>query len=391
MKLTLNLILKLLFLIIVILFVYHQVMMSYMEIHENILVKNVFINEIFEETADEFKKTQWFVPSGCGNDSCKRVLPSFIIVGGQKCGTTSLYSYLIQHPQILSLAPDTDAFGGKEVRFFSSKFVHYNQSMDAYMKNFFSFDSITEKDRKYITGEGTPEYLNTLDAPARIKKYLPDAKLIFMFREPVDRAYSNYNHGKRTDLKKQRYTGGNDFETLANAELQLIEDCLQTDAQPWDSFMQCHYKKTQQKAAELNIPVYQVLNNNVEVRLNWLLTTLIKSTYVRHLENYLKNFDPSQMLVIKSEDFFSNTAAVLKKVCNFLEISYDQEWENEIHGKVFNFGPQNRIQENNASYEYEDVKPELRRKLQDYFKPYNDKLKKYLLSDFDVWDYSDKT
>lgn len=110
------------------------------------------------------------------------VLPNFIIPGAQKSGTTALRIYLAQHPEIF--------MANKEIHFFDND-ENYKKGIEGYEKFFDGW-----KGEKAI-GEKTPNYLYYEKAPERIYKLLPDVKLIFVLRNPVDRAYSHYRHNVR--------------------------------------------------------------------------------------------------------------------------------------------------------------------------------------------------
>jgi len=107
-------------------------------------------------------------------------MPDFLIIGAQKCGTTSLYRYLIQHPQIEPAIK-------KEIHYFD---LNYNKPIQWYLNQFPALK--TQSDR--ITGEATPYYIFHPHAPYRIKEHMPDAKIIVLLRNPVDRAYSHYHY-----------------------------------------------------------------------------------------------------------------------------------------------------------------------------------------------------
>lgn len=106
-------------------------------------------------------------------------LPDFIIIGAQKCGTTSLFNYLSKHPDV-SLPEE------KEIHFFD-KF--YNKGINWYKKNFLN-DGM-------LTGEATPYYIYHPHVTVRISSCCPNAKLIVMLRNPIDRAYSNFSMEKQ--------------------------------------------------------------------------------------------------------------------------------------------------------------------------------------------------
>lgn len=123
-------------------------------------------------------------------------LPNFLIIGAAKAGTTSLYHYLAQHPQIY-MSPI------KEPNFFAleERCVDFRGPGDhLYIKQF----SVTELERyrslfqgvthEQAVGEASPLYLYSPVAPARSHRYVPEMKLIAILRHPVDRAYSAFLH-----------------------------------------------------------------------------------------------------------------------------------------------------------------------------------------------------
>lgn len=112
-------------------------------------------------------------------------LPNFLIIGGVKCGTSSLYQYLKQHPDVFMPARL------KEARFFccngSSTTMRINvKTIEEYTR---LFDEVTNET---AVGEASPQYLSTPHAASAIKRLIPDAKLIASLRNPVDRAHSAY-------------------------------------------------------------------------------------------------------------------------------------------------------------------------------------------------------
>jgi len=120
-------------------------------------------------------------------------LPNFLILGETKCGTTSMYNNLVQHPKILStlgngsktITDDGDVLNIKELRFFDR---HYAKGWDWYSRCF------PQCPPGAITGEATPMYLYRTQALERITSVLTDCKFIVMLRNPVDRLISHYGH-----------------------------------------------------------------------------------------------------------------------------------------------------------------------------------------------------
>ncbi|HWC31681.1 MAG TPA: sulfotransferase [Actinomycetota bacterium] len=106
-------------------------------------------------------------------------LPTFLVVGAQKSGTTSLVHYLGAHPDVFAL-PD-------EVHFFDRNF---ERGTDWYREHF------RAAGRERHVGESTPEYMYAQEAPRRIADTLGDVRLLAILRDPVDRAYSAYWHNR---------------------------------------------------------------------------------------------------------------------------------------------------------------------------------------------------
>ncbi|MBA2713838.1 MAG: sulfotransferase [Rubrobacteraceae bacterium] len=121
-------------------------------------------------------------------------MPNFLIIGAGKSGTTSLYHYLRQHPEVYMSPvkePKFFAVEGKELDFRGpNDDMSMNRgsvtSIEAYRD---LFRGVT--DEKAI-GEASPLYLHSPEAPSRIKHYIPEARLIAILRDPVQRAYSSF-------------------------------------------------------------------------------------------------------------------------------------------------------------------------------------------------------
>jgi len=106
-----------------------------------------------------------------------RRLPDFLVIGGARCGTTSLFMYLSEHPSFRS--PEV-----KEIGFFDRE---WERGLGWYRSHF-----PLAAGPRGITGEATPEYLFHPRAAERAASVVPDARLIVLLRDPVDRAYSHY-------------------------------------------------------------------------------------------------------------------------------------------------------------------------------------------------------
>ena len=130
-----------------------------------------------------------------------------------KAATTSLYTYLKQHPDIFMTAI-------KEPMFFNN--LQKNNNFKAHSRKakkittFEEYYSLfnTVKNEKAI-GEASPSYISNEECPSLIRQHLPRAKIIAVLREPVARAYSNFLHARRADREPIA-----DFETAFNKETE---------------------------------------------------------------------------------------------------------------------------------------------------------------------------
>jgi Sulfotransferase domain len=252
-------------------------------------------------------------------------LPDFLIIGAPKCGTTSLYYLLTRHPHVKPAA-------AKELHFFSS---HFDLGIQWYRR---CFPRPTLEDgRSTITGEATPSYLADLYAPARVYEVVPQARLIVLLRNPVDRAYSHYQMGRRKGWETTAT-----FEEAVGAEKALRPPGEgETTSGPKNSI---------------------AIDED-----SWYLTGGI---YVDQLARWSSLFPAEQMLVLRSEDFSCRPEETLKRVLGFLELP---SWEPEAGGLRRNL--------HTGGYEQE-MRPDTRRRLEEYFEPHNRRLYTFLGEEF---------
>ena len=129
-------------------------------------------------------------------------LPTFLVIGAAKSGTTALTHYLRQHPDVyMSPVKGCNFFAVEGARVMQGGPIptgHWIHDINDYRAQ---FEAV--KGERAI-GEASESYLSSPQAPARIRHYIPDAKLIAMLRNPVDRAYSSFMHlvrdGSETEL-----------------------------------------------------------------------------------------------------------------------------------------------------------------------------------------------
>jgi hypothetical protein len=116
-------------------------------------------------------------------------MPNFLIIGAMKSGTTALYYYLEQHPEIyMSSVKEPNFFSSQEQENAADTVTH----IGAYQHLFRGGSG------KKAIGEASHSYLYESGAAAEIRRYIPEAKLIAILRNPIDRAYSHFLHMVRS-------------------------------------------------------------------------------------------------------------------------------------------------------------------------------------------------
>lgn len=266
----------------------------------------------------------------CSLTGFMHVLPDFYIIGAAKCGTTSLYQYLIRHPYV---HPGI----GKEIHYFEELYYRGENWYRAcfpfkFQKYFFKLNQKND----LITGDSTPRYIDHPYVPRRIKELTPNAKFIVMLRNPIDRAFSHYN----MNLKNQ-------YETLS------FEDAIKQEPQRIKG-------------------EYEMMEKTEKVSFNYYLYAYLdRGIYVNRLKNWLDIFPKKNFLIIKSEEFFKDTSIQYKRVIEFLNLP---KWDLKEY-------PAHMV----GRYQENDIATKLRNELQQFFKPYNEKLYKLLDTDFG-WD-----
>jgi hypothetical protein len=135
-----------------------------------------------------------------------RSLPDTVIIGTQKGGTTSLFNYICQHPNVGRSTT-------KEVHYFDAQ---PNRSRHWYRSHF----PYRGENERVI--EATPRYLFNEEACSRIQETLPEAKLIAILREPVSRLFSHYKHACR-GMGGENATETRPLEEAVKADLEVLK------------------------------------------------------------------------------------------------------------------------------------------------------------------------
>lgn len=250
--------------------------------------------------------------------------PSFLVIGAMRCGTTSLYRYLCEHPRIVTATR-------KEVHFFDH---NHASGMEWYMAHFASrFDHHPGKAAAWrlVTGEASPSYMLNPVAAGRAAAQLPGARIIAILRNPVDRAISHYHHGLRRkyepltfeealDLEPERIRG--EREKLLRGEIQRSE--------PLQHYSYC-----------------------------------TRGHYMEQLETWLEHFPRERLHLVLSEEFYADPNRELRRAEAFLGLEPGPDVPPEERQK-FN------------QFDYADMAPATRARLVDYFRPHNARLAGFL-------------
>lgn len=189
-----------------------------------------------------------------------RPLPNAVIVGAMKCGTTTLNAWLRHHPEVAFSAV-------KEVHFFDN---NYRRGLGWYRSYFPLLESMAGA--KCVL-EATPAYIQRAPKVAeRMHRHIPDARLILMLRDPVKRAISHYGHRLKKGL-----------------ENRSLEEALLSPEGPKPGTR--NFYKT-------------------------------RGLYAEKIASFLRYYDRSNMLVIKSEEFFAEPSEIYRHVQDFLGLTY---------------------------------------------------------------------
>ena len=178
-------------------------------------------------------------------------LPGFIIVGAMKCGTTTLFRHLGKHPAIgLSQDKETDFFLAEQ---------NFARGFEWYREQF--------RPGARLYGEASPNYSKCNEfpgVPERIRRHLPDVRLIYMVRDPVERFVSQYLH--------------------------------------------------HMNSGEITVPPERILNTRVGRHY------LDSSRYCRQLSAYLAHFPREQILVLCLDELRRDPAAIVRRTFEFLGV-----------------------------------------------------------------------
>lgn len=218
-----------------------------------------------------------------------RQSPGFIIIGAQKGGTTSLYHYLTEHPDVGTPLK-------KEIHYFD---FNVDKGPDWYLAHF------PLRGEAVVVGEASPSYLPHPDAPGRLYALLPEVKLIALLRHPVDRAYSHHQMNVRKGVETLPFE-----EAIAREPERLADGGDPSSSQG-----------------------------------NWrFFSYLSRGFYAEQLERWLTFFPRENMLIIKSEDLYEEPGQIYNQTLEFLGL---RAWnrpgfENYKPGEYNGLNPETR-------------------------------------------------
>jgi len=243
--------------------------------------------------------------------------PNFMIAGAARSGTTSLYHYLAQHPDIYMSKPVVP----------ESKHFVYPEEFNKGKEYLLSTRYKDVKNEKAI-GEKTTHYMNCEGVPGRIFSYFPNMMFIFLLRDPVERAISNYWWSVKNGLEKLP-----------------IEEAM--------------YREEERVAGyEGKWKVIQPFSY------------IQRGYYMRYIREYLKFYSRENMLFLIMEDMENHLQEVMSSVSKFLGIK-EQSLE--------------RFQKINEADRVEGATPELIRYLVSVFHYSNEELEQFLNKSLVLW------
>lgn len=245
------------------------------------------------------------------------MLPNFLIIGTNKSGTTSLYHYLNSHPDIYMSPlkePHFFSFEGENLKLRGpdNTFARINDyaitDFEEYKKLF------SEVQNEQRVGEASTMYLYYKKSAERIKKYIPDAKLICILRNPVERAFSNYLHAK---------TDGDEPADSFREALDLETERIKSGWGPlW------HYKQV--------------------------------GFYSEQIKKYLRLFSEKQMHFIIFDEYKKDRDRILDEVFDFLGVNPNVDIEDEL---VYNKSGFNKSSIKQKLYKYHRRRDSISRRL----------------------------
>ncbi len=259
--------------------------------------------------------------------SSMRPWPDFLVVGTKRGGTTSLFNYLLMHPAVLGLFPQSR--GKKSTDYFFKE----QQRDDRWYRSHFHtrlFRARLQRRLGYapIGGEASPYYMYDPRVAPRAAELNPDIRAIALLRNPVERAWSHYQERRHMGVEPLSFSEALEAEpdrTTGEVERMLRDPTYYSSAHDWYSYRD-------------------------------------RGIYLPQLRHWREHFPADQLLVLTSEEMYADVQGVFDRVCGFLSLPT----LTLPTTKTFNAITQSAIPD------------ELRRELTDFYAPHNAELAAYL-------------
>jgi len=201
---------------------------------------------------------------------------NFIIIGAQRCGTTSLYEYICAHPDVKRYK-----YESREIHFFD---LEYHKGFEWYRLHF-----PRTRGTGFIAGESSPNYIFDPVVPGRIAEHAPHVRLIAILRNPARRAYSQYYHNQSRGTEPLTFRRALDAEDVRRDSASKRE------------WIEWSYKA--------------------------------RGRYAEQLQRWFKHFPRKRILILKSEDLFDNPQCEMAKVFEFLKLKPFEQSEYGVYQK----------------------------------------------------------
>ena len=255
-----------------------------------------------------------------------RVIPDFLVIGAKRCGTTSLYQHLPEHPCISKSPYDN-------MGFFNDNFHLGVNWYKSFFPTTFTRNKIKSKFGDFLAFDVTTKYMEEESTANNVYQTKPNMKIIIILRNPVDRAYSQYHLSVRQAAERRS------FEDVVEENMNRLN-------------------KESHEHHEIK-PRFSAKEDNY----------LKKGLYALQLRYWLKIFPRENILVVSTEEFESNQQIIYNKIFEFLNIS------------KFEVKNTKKMEKGN----YQPMKSETRNLLLDYFRPHNHELFELINMEFN-WD-----
>lgn len=259
-----------------------------------------------------------------------RPYPDFLIVGTKRGGTTSLWNYLVQHPQVVPMFPSPR--GLKSNGYF---FENLDRGDRWYRSHFHTTAHRRWRQRRVgrtVTGEASPYYMLGPHIPRLIAADMPRVRLIVLLRDPVQRAYGHYQERVKQGVEALSFEDALDAEApRLSGEWQRMTDDPAYYSTAYDSFS---YRE--------------------------------RGVYLPQMRRIFASFPRRQVLVLRSEDLYADAQRVFDDTCRFLEIAPLPLRERTRH----NYIPR------------APIPPAAKQRLATFYAPHNQALYDYLARDF---------